>query len=78
MMFKDSNYYMFTKSIDEIIMDSNKDMKIKNAISVIDNKSKQKGVTIYEMIYELMQKDVSEERSLQWLKTLNSKKTIIS
>ncbi len=74
MMFKDSNDYMFTKSIDEIVMDSNKDMKIKNAISVIDNKSKQKGVTIYETIYELMQKDVSEERSLQWLKTLNSKK----
>jgi hypothetical protein len=47
---------------------------MKNAISVIDRKSKQKGVTIYEIIYELMQKDISEERSLKWLKTLNSKK----
>jgi hypothetical protein len=74
MMFKDANDYMFTKSIDDIILDSNEDMKMKNAISVIDRKSKQKGVTIYEIIYELMQKDISEERSLKWLKTLNSKK----
>jgi hypothetical protein len=73
-MFKDANDYMFTKSIDDIILDSNEDMKMKNAISVIDRKSKQKGVTIYEIIYELMQKDISEERSLKWLKTLNSKK----
>ncbi|MER5176606.1 MAG: hypothetical protein ABJB76_05220 [Candidatus Nitrosocosmicus sp.] len=72
-MFTDAHDYVFVKSIDNIIIDSNNDIKMKNAISFIDSKSKQKGVTIYQMIYELMQKDMIEEKAIQWLKTLNSK-----
>ena len=68
-MFVDVNDELFVKSIDDIIINSKNNIKIKNAISNLDREAKLRGITIYQMIYELMQKDINEERAIKWLKT---------
>ncbi|MGN6630205.1 MAG: hypothetical protein ACTHKJ_10095, partial [Candidatus Nitrosocosmicus sp.] len=44
--------------------------KIKNAIYYLDAQSKQKRMTIYQLIYELFQKDVIEEKPIQWAESI--------
>lgn len=68
-MFVDVNDEMFVKSIDDIIINSKKDTKIKNALSNLDREARLRGITLYQMIHELMQKDINEERATRWLKT---------
>ena len=68
-MFVNMNDELFVKSIDEIIINSKNDIKIKNAISNLDKEAKLRGISIYQMIHELMQKDINEERAIKWLKT---------
>jgi hypothetical protein len=68
-MFKDVNDRTFVETIDYIILNSDDDVKIKNAVLYLDIHSKQKGMTIYQMIYELFQKNLIEKRSIQRTKT---------
>lgn len=68
-MFVDVNDEMFVKSINDIIINSKNDTKIKNALSNLDKEAKLRGITLYQMIHELMQKDINEERAIRWLKT---------
>ena len=68
-MFVDLNDEMFVKSIDDIITDAKNDTKIKNALSNLDREAKLRGITLHQMIHELMQKDINEERAIKWLKT---------
>ena len=57
-MFIDANDSTFVETIDFIILNSDDDVKMKNAISNLDSQSKHKGMTIYQIIYELFQKDI--------------------
>ena len=69
MMFIDANDIAFVETIDYIILNSNNDIRMKNAIAYLDAQSKQKGMTIYQIIYELFQKDILKEKFIQWTKT---------
>ena len=66
-MFVDLNDELFVKSIDDIIINSKNDAKIKNALSNLDMEAELKAVTLYKIINELMQKDINEEREIKWL-----------
>jgi hypothetical protein len=68
-MFVDVNDELFVKSIDDIIINSKNNIKIKNAILNLDKEAKLRGISLYQMIYELMQKDINEERAIKWLRT---------
>jgi hypothetical protein len=67
-MFIDANDRTFMEEIDYILLNSNDDIKMKNAISFLDAKSQQKGLTIYQIIYELFQQDNLKEKFIQWTK----------
>ena len=69
-MLMDVNDCAFAETIDYIILNSDDDARIKNAIYYLDARSKQKGMTIYQLIYELFQKDVIEEKPIQWAKSI--------
>jgi hypothetical protein len=45
-MFVDVNDEMFVKSIDDIIINSKNDIKIKNALSNLDKEAKLRGITL--------------------------------
>ena len=47
----DVNDYEFIDIIDYIILNSDDDTKMKNAIYYIDIQSKQKGMSFYQIIY---------------------------
>jgi hypothetical protein len=68
-MFVDPNDELFVKSIDDIIINSKNDTKIKNALSNLDREAKLRGITLHQMIHDLMQKDINEEIANKWLKT---------
>jgi hypothetical protein len=68
MMFIDANDIAFVETIDYIILNSNDDIRMKNAIAYLDAQSKHKGMTIYQIIYELFQKDILKEKFIQWTK----------
>lgn len=67
-MLMDANNFAFIETIDYIILNSDGDTNMKNAIAYLDAQSKQKGLTIYQIIYDLFQKNIFEERSIQWAK----------
>ena len=66
-MFIDANDIAFVETIDYIILNSNDDIRMKNAIANLDAQSIQKGMTIYQIIYELFQKDILNEKFIQWI-----------
>jgi hypothetical protein len=67
-MFLDANDIAFVETIDYMILNSNDDIRMKNAIAYLDAQSKQKGMTIYQIIYDLFQKDILKEKFIQWTK----------
>ena len=66
-VFTGSNDDVFVKAIDELVLSSPNDSKLKNAIKYIEKESQLRGQTLYQMIYDLMQKDIIEERARQWI-----------
>jgi|1185.fasta_scaffold163895_2 hypothetical protein len=73
-MFIDANDPTFVETIDYIILNSDDDGKMKTALSILDAQSKKKGITIYQIIYELFQND-KIKRSIQWTKAITSNKS---
>jgi hypothetical protein len=71
-MFTNANDPTFVETIDYIILNSDDDIRMKNAISYLDTKSKEKGMTNYQTIYELFKKEIVKERSIQWIKSITS------
>jgi hypothetical protein len=67
-MFLDATDIAFVETIDYMILNSNDDIRMKNAIAYLDAQSKQKGMTIYQIIYDLFQKDILKEKFIQWTK----------
>jgi hypothetical protein len=67
-MFLDATDIAFVETIDYMILNSNDDMRMKNAIAYLDAQSKQKVMTIYQIIYDLFQKDILKEKFIQWTK----------
>jgi hypothetical protein len=67
-MLVDANDCTMVEMIDYIIINSYDDVKMKNAITYLDTLSKLKGISIYQIIYDLCQKDVIEDKIIRWTK----------
>ena len=67
-LFSDSNDDLFIKSIDELILSSLDNSKFNNAIKFIEKESQLRGKTLYQTIFEIIQKEIIEERARQWIK----------
>ena len=67
MLFANSNDDRFIKIVDELILMAKEDTKFKDAIKNIDIQSQRNGLTFYEMVFMLVQKDLAEARAQRWL-----------
>jgi hypothetical protein len=67
-LFANSSDDKFIEIIDGLILRADKDIKFKDAIRRIDIQSQKEGLSFYEIIFTLMQKDLTEARARQWLK----------
>jgi hypothetical protein len=56
--------YEFIDIIDYIILNSDDDTKMKNAIYYIDIQSKQKGMSFYQIIYEMFRKRYFQRKKI--------------
>jgi len=60
----DVNDYEFIDIIDYIILNSDDDTKMKNAIYYIDIQSKQKRMSFYKIIYEMFRKKYFQRKKI--------------
>lgn len=59
----------FTRVVDELVESSEYDPELAEGLRWIDSQARKKGVTIYEMVFEILYKHNADDR--QWLSTRN-------
>jgi hypothetical protein len=67
-VFSGANDDVFTKAVDELILSSSNNSKFKSAIRNIEKESQLKGKTLYQLIFEIIQQDILNQRAQQWIK----------
>ena len=57
----------FIRVIDDLILTSENDTRLAESIRWIDLKSQKNGISFYEMIYTIADKQLTKKRAQQWL-----------
>jgi hypothetical protein len=60
---------LFTKVIDDLILNSQNDTKLAESIRWIDMQSQKNGISFYEMAFIITDKQMTKKRAQEWLKT---------
>jgi hypothetical protein len=58
----------FTTAVDNLILDSSNDTKLAQSIRWIDMRSRENGVSFYEMAYLISSNQINKKRAKEWLK----------
>ena len=61
----------FKKTVDELIISAEHDPELKDGLEYLDKKATEKGITIYEMIFEVLYKHDMNESVKDWLRKRN-------
>ena len=57
----------FIRVIDDLILTSENDTRLAESIKWIDLQSQKNGISFYEMIYTITDKQLTKKRAQQWL-----------
>jgi hypothetical protein len=60
---------LFTRVIDDLILNSRNDTKLAETIRWIDMQSQKNGISFYEMAFIITDKQMTKKRAQEWLKT---------
>ena len=60
---------LFTRVIDDLILNSKNDTKLAETIRWIDMQSQKNGFSFYEMAFIITDKQMTKKRAQEWLKT---------
>jgi hypothetical protein len=60
---------LFTRVIDDLILNSQNDTKLAESIRWIDMQSQKNGISFYEMAFIITDKQMTKKRAQEWLKT---------
>jgi hypothetical protein len=60
---------LFTRVIDDLILNSRNDTKLAESIRWIDMQSQKNGISFYEMAFIITDKQMTKKRAQEWLKT---------
>ena len=60
---------LFTRVIDDLILNSRNDTKLAETIKWIDMQSQKNGLSFYEMAFIITDKQMTKKRAQEWLKT---------
>jgi hypothetical protein len=60
---------LFTRVIDDLILNSRNDKKLAETIRWIDMQSQKNGISFYEMAFIITDKQMTKKRAQEWLKT---------
>ena len=65
------SFTFFTKMVDELVQFSDTDPELAEGIKWLDAQAQQKGITFYEMVFQVLYKHDMTNRAQQWLNTRN-------
>jgi hypothetical protein len=60
---------LFTRVIDDLILNSRNDTKLAETIRWIDMQSQKNGISFYEMAFIITDKQMTKKRAQEWFKT---------
>jgi hypothetical protein len=60
---------LFTRVIDDLILNSRNDTKLAETIRWIDMQSQKNGISFYEMAFIITDKQMTKKRAQEWLNT---------
>jgi hypothetical protein len=60
---------LFTRVIDDLILNSRNDTTLAETIRWIDMQSQKNGISFYEMAFIITDKQMTKKRAQEWLKT---------
>ena len=61
----------FSKMVDELVEFSEHDPELADGIKWIDSQAQKKGITFYDMVFEVLYKHDVNSKAKDWLKTRN-------
>ncbi len=65
------SHSFFSKVVDELVESSEYDPELANGIKWLDHEARKKGITFYEMIFEVLYKHNVDSTAKDWLSTRN-------
>lgn len=61
----------FEKMVDELVIMADYDPELKDGIKWLDEKATKKGISFYDMVFEVLYKHDVDEKASNWLKSKN-------
>ena len=61
----------FTKMVDELVEFAEHDPELKDDLQWLDGKAQQKGISFYDMVYEILYKHDVNVKAKEWLNNKN-------
>jgi hypothetical protein len=65
------SFAFFTKMVDELVEFSDNDPELAEGIKWLDSQAQKKGISFYEMIFQVLYKHDINSRAQQWLNSRN-------
>ncbi|MGD2106631.1 MAG: hypothetical protein PVH93_03395 [Nitrosopumilaceae archaeon] len=65
------SHAFFSKMVDELVEFSEYDPELADGIKWLDDQAQKKGITFYDMVFEVLYKHDVNSKAKDWLKTRN-------
>ena len=65
------SHNFFRKMVDELVEFSTHDPELADGIKWLDGQAQKKGITFYDMVFEVLYSHDINSKALNWLKTRN-------
>ncbi len=70
-VFMIESHAFFSKMVDELVEFSEYDPELANGIKWLDDQAQKKGITFYDMVFEVLYKHDVNSKAKDWLSTRN-------
>ena len=65
------SHTFFSKMVDELVEFSEYDPELADGIRLLDDQAQKKGITFYDMVFEVLYKHDVNSKAKEWLSTRN-------
>ncbi len=65
------SFVFFTRMVDELVQFSDSDPELAEGIKWLDAQAQKKGISFYEMVFQVLYKHDVSSRAKQWLNSRN-------
>lgn len=65
------SFVFFTKMVDELVQFSDSDPELAEGIKWLDSQAQKKGISFYEMVFQVLYKHDVSSKAKQWLDSRN-------